>query len=208
MTDTETHSHDEIEKLLPWFVNGTLDEERQRAVREHLQSCPQCSAAYAWACRERAAIYTEQQAVPDVAASLARMMARIEPAAPRKTASFLSRLLSLYTGKPWVPLAFAVQAVLVVALGLGVFMQTDVRQYVALGNADTGKMKIAIVFRPDTTVQRMQDILRAVNANIVAGPTVTFAYVVEVPASEEVSALRHFKLAPEISLVQSLGQGK
>ena len=207
MTDIEILSHDETEKLLPWFVNGTLNEEQQRAVREHLQSCPECSAAYSWACSERAAIYAEQEAVPDVEASLARMMARIEPRAPGKTSSFLGRMTSLLVGKPWMPVALALQAVLVVALGLGVFMQSGVKQYVALSDADSGKMKIAIVFKPDTTVQRMQEILRAINANIVAGPTVTFAYVVEMPAGEESSALRHFKQAPEISLVQSLGPG-
>ena len=75
MTEIEIHSHDEIQRLLPWFVNGTLDEAMQQAVREHLQSCPSCHAAYEWASRERAAIYLEQLPVPDVEASLARMRA-------------------------------------------------------------------------------------------------------------------------------------
>ena len=31
MTEIEIHSHDEIQRLLPWFVNGTLDEAMQQA---------------------------------------------------------------------------------------------------------------------------------------------------------------------------------
>ncbi|QJQ01073.1 zf-HC2 domain-containing protein [Herbaspirillum rubrisubalbicans] len=220
MTEYEIYSHDEIERLLPWFVNGTLDEDQQQAIRIHLKSCAKCNAAYEWACRERAVIHMEQDPIPDVEANLARMMARIGPASSKapskakagKGAALFGKLFSWFAPRPWLPVALAIQTVLIVALGLGGLMQSnvqqsDAKQYVALSDANTGKMKIAIVFRPDTTVQKMQDILRAINANIVAGPTVTFAYVVEVPVSEEASAVRHFKLAPEISLVQSLGQG-
>src|SRR5215218_3341597 len=32
-------------ELLPWFLNGTLDESERREVREHLASCPSCRQA-------------------------------------------------------------------------------------------------------------------------------------------------------------------
>ena len=38
---------DEAIEHLPWLLNGTLEPEEQRQVREHLAGCAACSAALA-----------------------------------------------------------------------------------------------------------------------------------------------------------------
>ncbi|MBD3648140.1 MAG: zf-HC2 domain-containing protein, partial [Pseudomonadales bacterium] len=35
-------SHEEVKELLPWFVNGSLNEDEQSIVNEHLESCDEC----------------------------------------------------------------------------------------------------------------------------------------------------------------------
>jgi hypothetical protein len=37
-------NHQDVEKLLPWFVNQTLDEDQVELVEEHLKNCPVCQA--------------------------------------------------------------------------------------------------------------------------------------------------------------------
>ena len=44
MTETK-RSHEDVEMLLPWFVNGTLDSFEQSNVEEHLAACDRCRSA-------------------------------------------------------------------------------------------------------------------------------------------------------------------
>ena len=36
--------HDTVERLMPWYVNGTLNEGDMAVVSQHLSSCPNCTA--------------------------------------------------------------------------------------------------------------------------------------------------------------------
>lgn len=200
--------HDEVEKLLPWFVNGTLDEKSQDLVRKHLADCPVCKKEYEWLCSASGAISSMSDTVPDIEPNLQKMLSRIGAKdTVRSKLKDEGRSFWPSIRRQWFPIAFALQMVFVFALGTSIFMKPESKQYDALASMNAGKMKIAIVFRSDITVQRMQEILRAADANIVEGPTVTFAYVVEVPYAEGATVVRHFKVTPEISLVQSLNQG-
>ena len=39
---TEIRGHDELELILPWYVNGTLDKDEHAAVMRHVQVCDEC----------------------------------------------------------------------------------------------------------------------------------------------------------------------
>src|SRR6185503_8889039 len=70
--------HERVQELLPWYVNGTLDEREAREVERHLFSCPGCEKEAAQ-CRALAAAVsapeTEPWSPPD--AHLERMLARL-----------------------------------------------------------------------------------------------------------------------------------
>ena len=34
--------HDQARELLPWFANGTLDEDERKSVADHLRACSGC----------------------------------------------------------------------------------------------------------------------------------------------------------------------
>lgn len=38
----QTHNHEELVRLLPWYVNGTLDEGERNRIRRHLEECAEC----------------------------------------------------------------------------------------------------------------------------------------------------------------------
>jgi len=42
MNQEHTHDHEALAELLPWFVNGTLNEDQQSAVSAHLEICEAC----------------------------------------------------------------------------------------------------------------------------------------------------------------------
>ena len=43
MTDnTQMHDHDEIDLLLPWYVNETLDQAEHERVANHVATCNEC----------------------------------------------------------------------------------------------------------------------------------------------------------------------
>src|SRR5262245_36110475 len=74
-------SHDEVQALLPWFANGTLDEAEHAWVETHLGRCSQCRAE-AEECRALgAAVRTGETMAPAPhPAELARLLARIDAA--------------------------------------------------------------------------------------------------------------------------------
>lgn len=56
---TEMRDHAELELLLPWYVNKTLDADENAAVRQHLQDCDECREATALLRRMQHAVTSE-----------------------------------------------------------------------------------------------------------------------------------------------------
>ena len=82
----EARGHEELELLLPWYVNGTLEAAERAALDDHLAGCARCRAELA---REEGLVAV-LRAAEDVApaphpAQLARLMGRLdgEPRAER-----------------------------------------------------------------------------------------------------------------------------
>lgn len=54
-----SRDHDSIIELLPWYVNGTLDEREQSIVRRHIDECPGCREDVDALSRVQQAVRTE-----------------------------------------------------------------------------------------------------------------------------------------------------
>ena len=158
-------THDAVWKILPWHVNGTLAEDEQRLVAQHLRECLMCK-------RETDALSQLASAmenrVHDVACenALARLHARIDERTP---SSYI----------PW-----AAVASMVIIVGL-VFIATNrVTQglvdfssgYQTLGrNPDPVSNHVnrsaRIIFRAEVEAAEMVSLLDTVDASIAAGPS-------------------------------------
>ena len=70
--------HEQARELLPWFANGTLDEDQQRGVAEHLRKCGACRSEIESLDRVRRVVREQPtDAGPDVG-NLNEILARID----------------------------------------------------------------------------------------------------------------------------------
>ena len=179
----DTDEHQTVQALLPWYVNGTLDDTEAARVHSHLAECARCQADAAWQQRLRPpALVTDDLVAPaDVNrdwALLARRLPVARPAPARRAQALLGKWLAAR----WFPLAVGVQGVLVLALSFAWFWAPPREEpFRALGAAPpTLSANVLVVFRPSVSEADIRRVLRANRAQLVGGPTATDAYLLNV----------------------------
>lgn len=164
MTDTR-----DIEQLLPWYVNGTLDETERARVESHLADNPAARA-------EVARLQTLAQHVKQDAAEV-----------PSPGEFGLNRLLKAVKEEEsqtapartnWWRQAAAVAALLVIVVQAGVIYQqvgapTDIQP---LGAVEAPSLRIMV--DDEVTIGAVGEALRSMRAEIVSGPSALGLYTV------------------------------
>jgi anti-sigma factor RsiW len=195
--------HRHVERELPWYVTGRLDDElRRRRIEQHLAACG--------ACREQEARARSLQAqmarplpfaagVPDFEKLARRIEAAGEatrvPTAPRRRTNAL--LWSL--GLSEVALLLLV---LVPSLRIGPLPTAEYRTLgAATSNAASGPRAL-MMFRPETTLADARRLLQANGASILDGPNPAGAYLVALPAAAPDRAIAALRRAPAVLLAE------
>ena len=81
--------HDDVRGLLPWYLNGTLEEAEASLVRAHLEDCSECRADLAVHENMRVAV-TQDEATPILPAVTANsLLDRLEHPALRPDLSLI-----------------------------------------------------------------------------------------------------------------------
>jgi hypothetical protein len=200
--------HETAQRLLPWYVTGTLDAAEHRLVEDHLAHCAECAAELAGEERLRAEVAALPDAPPERPAAqweTLRERALASAASSRRGASWWS---ALPTGRR-IALAAASQAALVL-LGIGVYdrlRQPAEGEYHTLSappakSAQGGN--IIVIFRPDSPEQAFRTTIDAVGARLVDGPTAAGAYVLAVPDDRRQAALAALRKRADIVLAQPI----
>ena len=221
----EARGHEELELLLPWYVNGTLEAAERAALDDHLAGCPRCRAELA---REEGLAAT-LRAAEDVApaphpAQLARLLSRLDgaPRAERPRRRPAARLAGLWAGTPRpVRWAIAAQALLVLALaavtawragsvdftGETAAVETGAAEFRTLSDdapaaTPAGATRLRVLFAEETSAGAVRAILQRVGGRIVDGPSPLGVYTVEVPAGPAADPLEvvldHLRAQPEV----------
>lgn len=193
--------HDAIQLLLPWLVSGQLDDAERASVEEHLAHCPQCRADIAIEQQLRGAAPSTPVGL-DQERALDRMMARID-AAPRATLPARAR-----RSMPWMPWMLALQSVAIGALAAVVLAPAPAPvQYRALSSAGAPAQagNLVVVFGHDVRQADMQRILQQAGARVVDGPTVTGAWVLEVPPAQANQAMLALRGQAGVELAEAMG---
>lgn len=181
---------DEMEALLPFYLNGTLEGAELAAMEEWLASDPQAAAALGEADAEFSATAAANEAIrppADAFSRFARMLdaeagpAQAEPSRPATVVPLWSRLRAAPAGIAWAVAAalLAIVAVQQVSLPGGSRGGFEV----AGADADLARAPFALVrFKPEAKMADVAGFLAANNLKIVTGPNADGIFRVAVPA--------------------------
>jgi hypothetical protein len=221
MSDTD---HQALQDLLPWYASGALDQAEADRVQEHLPGCAACRADLAW---QRKLLETEGPlpAGLDPERALARLMPQLEhaavpaaaatpaplPGAPTTAAApagWAGLLRAWIGGVGWQGWAIGAQfAAIAVLAALQLMPRTEAPVYQALGRGPASTPDLLVVFKPEARLQEVQRILQANGAQIIGGPTVTGAYMLDVEAGRQAGLLAALRAAPSVETAESLTAG-
>jgi len=201
--------HQAVQLLLPWRGNAMLSASEAARVDAHVAECPRCQADLAGQARWR-------QAAPDAGldelapvdqrwAGLRRQIVA-DGAAPQSAREARHRAVP----RGW-SFALAAQAGLLAAFVLvAAWPALSARfepSYRGLGAAPVSAAANAIVvFRPDATEAQIRAALRAGDARLVGGPTVTDAYLLHLRTTDQ-TTLATLRGQPGVLRIESLEAG-
>jgi anti-sigma factor RsiW len=203
-------AHREVDELLPWFVNGTLEGRELAAVEQHVRECARCRREVALLQRLQAVCAIDVPA-PDATPSYRRLHERI--AGRRWLGSLRDRVLGLsrpwQRAPAWAKWAIAAEFAGIVMLAGRIAMPAgeSAGLYQTLG-APAARVAhdgtVAVVFVPEATESELRRIVRAAGARVVDGPTESNAYVLEVPPGHRDAVLAVLRAESAVALAQPL----
>ena len=199
----------QIRELLPWYVNGTLDESRYGQLELHLAQWPHLRAEVAWLTQLRKQLREplyDRTVQPSASAGLDTLMSRIHAEQSGKVVPLHSKQPGWAAAPRWFPAAMGLAAsiILAQAVVLGSLIGQPGRDTLAPlsgGTAPTGTL-LQMTFKPSATEARMRQALAAVQGEMVSGPGALGVYTVRVPEGQGPAALQ--KLQGDRATVESV----
>jgi anti-sigma-K factor RskA len=197
------NAHRVVDAMLPWYVNGTLDDDERVMVQCHLDECVQCRDEVEWLRELHAACVAcaDQDSASQGFGGLRRKLGGRVDETPAPRRGFWAALPPV-----WRTVAVA-QLAMIVALGAMVVNRSDdAARYRTLGNgvATAADGNVVVVFDGTTTEAQMRTLLRSVGARVVDGPTQSNAYVLAIAPEEQTHALKVLHASRGVTLAQPL----
>ncbi len=190
-------SHEQVLHLLPWYTNGTLDDDERSRVEEHLADCADCrteAEGDARLAREMASLDT------NVEHGWKAINARVDGLRPRHSPVPLLRR-RIPVGWMLAGQAAAVAFAVYVAVPTP---QADTT-YHALGSPPANQAgTVVIVFQPEASEREIRSALLSGEARIVDGPNDSGAYILQVPNNGRQTALERLRKLPQVMLAEPI----
>jgi hypothetical protein len=195
--------HQQVQQLLPWFVNGTLEAAERHLVEEHLAACTECATDLT---HERK--FADAYVSFDAPATNGWTALKERAVTAQATRSSSRR--HWFAARPGRLAAIAASQLLLVTASVTayrVLSEGEQPVYHVLGAEGTTlppEGNVVVIFRPDVTEQAMRMTLLAAQARIVNGPTRASGYVLAVAPTERTHALELLRARSEILLAQPI----
>jgi hypothetical protein len=159
-------NHQKILELLPWFVNGTLQEDEQSLVNEHILDCRECH-------REMESLTKTAQLLHATKEPTTESIAHVRD-------DFLKQLEDR-GDKTKLPFTWMIPATIAACLLISALLfNPTFRQkesFETLGSTLSGEGSVLqIIFQPDVPEGSIQILLPSDQGNIVSGPTAKGVY--------------------------------
>ena len=208
MRDPSTESdrnHQKVWEILPWYLNGTLEDHEHEMVARHILGCQSCADELV-RCRSIASAVRggEEAAMTPSPEHFARLMERIDRASASSAAEpwririrdWFEKIHLHFQETPslfrW---ALGAQAAAICLLAATITWQASVAPlYQTLSDAGNvaapGRVHLQVVFAEDITEREIRTLLGSIGATIVAGPSPMAVYTVALAADDRESPAR------------------
>jgi anti-sigma factor RsiW len=201
--------HQDVQKLLPWYGTGQLDEADHALVETHLGECAECRHDLESEVALKAALASASPEAETGWAALEARARRSMPAPRRANRPWIAagRKLMRPERLKWV---VAAQFAALVVLGVAALPAAPAARqgaYRALGDAPPARSgNVLAMFRPDASVSAMRLSLEATGARFVDGPTPAGAYLLQVPGGEKGRELAALRRDPNVTMAEPIEQ--
>lgn len=210
----EDHRHREAQRLLPWLVNGRLEDEERAWLEQHVGDCSACAGELEAlrvlqdACLQADGAQDAATASREASAGWQRMRVRLQAARPQREPRWRVLQRQWMQAPRWLGATVAAQALLLALVVVVLWRQPAPAPYRTLGAVPAATSgNLVIVFDPHVRESDMRRMLRASDARIVDGPNDAGAYVLSVPAGRVAMVRAALRAAPGVTLVATLGAG-
>ena len=195
--------HESVQKLLPWYINGTLSARETARVEAHLAECEECREDVAFERKLANGVASLQLNADD---GWKAMQARMAEVVPDRLAAAPVRLLRRRVPVGWAMVGTIAASVVLTVAVTGVKPAAMPQQtYHALGSSGgASNGQVVVLFKPDTTEQQMRVILSAQGARLVDGPTQAGAYVLHFDDGDPAVAIKALRESGQVMLAEPL----
>lgn len=177
MSDREQSamSHEEVNELLPWYVNGTLEGLEHARVEGHLGTCLKCRRALNE--ERRLKVLIEKSSHSNVAAAdgFEHLISRIDARSQERDSGHALR--------EWRMTRWSIAATLLLAVGAGSwFALTPLERpppsefMTASDPSEASALSLDVVFNENLTAADREALLREIGARVVEGPSAIGRY--------------------------------
>ncbi|MER9642522.1 anti-sigma factor [Mesorhizobium sp. M0239] len=206
---------DEMETLLPFYLNGSLEGSDLEAVEEWLASDPAALAALGEAEAEFSGATAANEAIRPPADALSRFAKALDaeagPARKPAGSSWLAQAWGRFMAVP-VGVAWAAAAVLLALVMVQSFVEPGGKGNdfeIAGAENDPAKMPFALVkFMPDANMSDISAFLGSNGLKIVGGPTADGVFRLGVPAANAADYTRQIGLIAAQPFAETVIEGR
>jgi len=185
-------SHEEWDLLIPWYVNGTLNEVEMHQLEGHIAQCDACKTAVQWELELAKSLNASPSGLETLKADkdkqyLALLEATDAPGVRRKSWQRPYAPKSA-GGKPLVLVASA--ASLMLALLIGSWLLAPERpdyQTLTRDSGHSGEV-VQVLFHPSTPERDIRMLLLELDARILGGPSERGVYRLAIPETRQSGA--------------------
>jgi hypothetical protein len=214
--------HDQVWELLPWVVNGRLARDDEAWVARHIDECADCKRELQAQEQLQSVLVKDARVEYAPRASFQKLATRIEELErqmPDASPGEMVRVARPRAPSPrlprWLLAALAGQGAVVVALAVLVGWQNMDRMMAPRfqtlttePNAAAIRGNLRIVLAPSVTVADLRELMRSVNAQIVAGPSDAGVWTLAVPyaasSAEFTSAIERLRADARVALAEPI----
>jgi len=158
------NDHSEMQELLPWFVNGSLNEAEQSRVDAHLGECPECKLAVEQLVTVSAEFNLSTDIPDDLVDAGRRGLDRfMEGLPPRRDSVRTRRVRSA--------VAVCGVAVIAIAIAFAIPGGDTFRTLSKVLPASETRPVVQVVFSPEATEKTIRELLLQDGNEVLSGPT-------------------------------------